>query len=159
MLWFYYLHNKGATYSPMLQYLWTLNVVFGLFCDRTAHLEVKFPSTLITFVLKLQLDILYMRGLKCHHTLCLSFFIVCSQVSGREGAVAIRPCTVQETALWHLVPPLPQGQEWRVSFKITAGGATVRSKETVLEVSRKTIGLTNPSQLHDWFSAADLADM
>lgn len=46
-----------------------------------------------------------------------------------------------------------------MSFKITAGGATVRSKETVLEVSRKTIGLTNPSQLHDWFSAADLADM
>lgn len=67
-----------------------------------------------------------------------AFFIVCSQVSGGEGAVSIRAIPVQETAVRHLVPPLPQGQEWRVSFKPTAGGAA--ETRTGLIIDRITGG-------------------
>lgn len=75
-------------------------------------------------------------------------FTVCSQVSGQEETVTIRYYTVQETAVWHLVPPLPQGERWRVSVTETAGGAAAVCKETVLQVRRQSSGLIIYRQTH-----------
>lgn len=58
-------------------------MVFGLFCDQTAHLEVQFPSTLITFVLKLQLDIHARPEMSSYFMFVFLYSVLTSIWSGR----------------------------------------------------------------------------